>query len=50
MSFDQYERPSESIEDGLDLADRQAQTMTLRYTHADVFDSVREMLDEDAVS
>lgn len=49
MSFDWDECASESIEDALDLADRQAQTMPLRYTHDDVFGSVREMLD-DAIS
>lgn len=50
MSFDHYKRASESIENALDLADRQAQTMPLRYTHDDVFGSVREMLDDGPIS
>lgn len=44
MSFDQYRRANETIETALDAADRQAATMPLRYTHEEVFDSVREIL------
>ena len=34
----------EAIESALDAADRQAASMQLRYTHDDVFGSVRKML------
>ena len=44
MSFEQYKRLNETIETALDVADRQASCMQLRYTHDDVFDSVRNML------
>lgn len=44
MSFDQYRRANETIEQALDAADRQATAMPLRYTHDEVFGSVREML------
>ena len=44
MSFEDYKRANETIENALDVADRQAQTMPLRYSHGDVFDSVREMI------
>lgn len=46
MSFDQSERAGESIENALSLADRQVQTMPLRYTHDAVFGSAQEMLDD----
>ena len=44
MSFEQYKRLNETIETALDVADRQATCMQLRYTHDDVFGSVRNML------
>lgn len=44
MSFDQYRRANQAIEAALDIADRQAASMPVRYTHEQVFDSVREML------
>ena len=44
MSFEQSKRLNETIETALDVADRQATSMQLRYTHDDVFDSVRNML------
>lgn len=44
MSFDQYRRANQTIEAALDIADRQAASMPVRYTHEQVFDSVREML------
>lgn len=44
MSFEQYRRANETVETALDAADRQAATMPLRYTHDQVFGSVREML------
>lgn len=48
MSFDQYQRVSDTVEQALDAADRQAQSMPLRYSHEEVFGSVREMLANDA--
>lgn len=44
MSFEQYKSLSNTIESALDAADRQAASMQLRYTHDDVFASVRKML------
>ena len=44
MSFDQYKRFNDSIENTLDVADIQAATMPLRYTHDEVFGSIRNML------
>ena len=44
MSFEQYKSLSNTIESALDAADRQAASMQLRYTHDDVFGSVRNML------
>lgn len=48
MSFEQYQRASETVENALDAADRQARSMNLRYTHDEVFGSVREMLGHDS--
>lgn len=48
MSFEQYQRASETVENALDVADRQARSMSLRYTHDEVFGSVREMLGHDS--
>ncbi len=44
MSFEQYKRFNETVENALDVADMQAATMPLRYTHEDVFGSIRNML------
>ena len=44
MSFEQYKSLNNTIESALDVADRQAASMQLRYTHDDVFGSVRNML------
>lgn len=44
MSVDQFEYLSGSVEKALDAADRQAATTTLRYTHDEVFDSIRGVL------
>lgn len=44
MSFEQYRRVSDTMEQALDAADRQAAAMPLRYSHEEVFGSVREML------
>ena len=48
MSFEQYQRASETVENALDVADRQARSMSLCYTHDEVFGSVREMLGHDS--
>ncbi len=47
MSLPQYERLRGSIDAALDAADRQAATTTVRYTHEQVFDSIRSGLGED---
>lgn len=44
MSLEQFEHINGSVEAALDAADRQAATTTLRYSHAEVFDSIREGL------
>ncbi|MEE1044270.1 MAG: type II toxin-antitoxin system Phd/YefM family antitoxin [Olegusella sp.] len=44
MSMEQYEYLSGSVEKALDAADRQAATTSLRYSHEDVFGSIREVL------
>ena len=41
-------RRAEDEENALDAADRQARSMSLRYTHDEVFGSVREMLGHDS--
>jgi len=44
MSMDQYERLTGSVEAMLDAADRQAASTTMRYSHDEVFGSLREEL------
>lgn len=44
MSFDQYKRFNSSVENALDIADTQAATMPIRYSHEEVFGSIRNML------
>lgn len=44
MSIEQYERLTGSVERALDEADVQAATTSLRYTHDEVFSSIREGL------
>lgn len=41
MSMDQYERLTGDVESMLDAADRQAASTSLRYSHDDVFESLR---------
>lgn len=44
MSIDQFERLNGSVESALDAADIQAETTSLRYSHDEVFSSIREGL------
>ena len=44
MSVDQFEHINGSVETALDAADRQAATTSLRYSHSEVFDSLRKGL------
>lgn len=44
MSMEQFEHINGSVESALDAADRQAATTTLRYSHDEVFGSIREGL------
>lgn len=44
MSIGQYESLAGTVDDALDAADLQAATTSLRYTHEEVFSSVREAL------
>lgn len=42
MSMKQFERLNGNVEEALDAADIQAETTSLRYSHDEVFDSIRE--------
>lgn len=44
MSIEQFERINGSVDAALDAADTQAYTTNLRYTHDEVFGSIREAL------
>lgn len=44
MSIEQFEHINGTVESALDAADLQAATTSLRYTHDEVFDSIREGL------
>lgn len=44
MTIDQFERMNGSVEQALDAADTQAETTSLRYSHDEVFGSIREGL------
>ncbi len=44
MSIDQFEHINGTVETALDAADLQAATTSLRYTHDEVFGSIREGL------
>lgn len=44
MSFDRYQRVSDIVDQALDAADRQAQSIPSHCSHEEVFSSVREML------
>ena len=44
MSVEQFEHINGGVEFALDAADRQAATTSLRYTHEEVFGSIREGL------
>lgn len=44
MSVEQFEHIKGGVEFALDAADRQAATTSLRYTHEEVFGSIREGL------
>lgn len=48
MSIDQFEHINGAVETMLDAADRQAATTNLRYTHDEVFGSIREGLRDGA--
>lgn len=44
MSLESYSRLTESVEDALDVADREAASTDVRYTHEEVFARLREGL------
>lgn len=46
MSIEAYSKLTESVEDALDIADRQAQESSIRYSHEDVFGKLREAINE----
>ncbi len=51
MSLEQFEHVNGSIEAALDAADRQAATTSQRYTHDEVFGSIRKgLLDDQAAT
>lgn len=47
MSMEQFEHINRSIEGMLDAADAQAATTSARYTHDEVFGSLRRILEPD---
>ena len=47
MSLEQFDHLNGSIDAALDAADRQAATTSLRYTHDEVFGSIRKGLRDD---
>ena len=47
MSIEQFERMQGTVDAMLDAADRQAATIGLRYSHDEVFGSVREALHDE---
>ncbi len=49
MSVEQFDYLNGAVEQALDAADRQAETTTLRYSHAEVFDSIRKGLSHDCL-
>lgn len=51
MSLEQFEHVNGNIETALDAADRQAATTLQRYTHDEVFGSIRKgLLDDQAAA
>ena len=50
MSLEQFEHVNGNIETALDAADRQAATTLQRYTHDEVFGSIRKGLLDDQVA
>lgn len=44
MSIEQFERLNGNVESALNTADIQAATTSFRYTHEEVFDSIRSSL------
>lgn len=50
MSIEQFERLNGSVEAALDAADTQAATTNLRYTHDELFGSIREGLHDERAS
>lgn len=44
MSLDMYDRLTDNIESKLDEADLQAKTNSTRYTHEEVFSSIRNQI------
>jgi prevent-host-death family protein len=46
MSIEQFERMNGNVESMLDAADRQAAGTTQRYSHDEVFGSIRKGLDD----
>ena len=49
MSVGQFEYINGGVEAALDAADRQAATTSLRYSHEDVFSSIRQGLSDASV-
>lgn len=50
MSIEQFERLNGSVEAALDAADIQAATTNLRYTHNELFGSIRKGLHDERAS
>ena len=50
MSLDLYDRLTDNIESKLDEADMQAKTDPTRYTHEEVFSSIRNQIGKNNVN
>lgn len=46
MSIEAYSRLTESIEDALDIADKMAAETDKRYSHQEMFDKLRESMND----
>ena len=46
MSIEAYSRLTESVEDALDVADKLAEETNARYTHTEMFEKLREAIND----
>ncbi len=46
LSIEEYSRLTESVEDSLDIADKMAEETNKRYTHEEMFEKLRRVLND----